>query len=152
MLNKGLIEGGNFDLFWWKKECVAQTSVKFVLLVNKIMHVFAREGGNAELFWWKYERVVQREWQVCFVSKHTMHLFAGGDGNFDLFWWKYERVVQRGWQVCVLLVIKTMHVFARRDAILTCSGAKRNVLSRGSGKFVLLANKLCIFLPEGMQF
>ena len=36
--------------------------------------------------------------------------------------------------------------------MLNCSGGNMNVLSRGSGKFVLLANKLCMYLPEGMQF
>ena len=45
-----------------------------------------------------------------------------------------------------------MHVFARGDAILICFGVNMNVLSRGGGKFVLLANKLCMYLPEGMQF
>ena len=59
--------GGNFELFWWKKERVFQRGGKFVLVVNKNTHVFARGGGNFKLFWWKKKRVVQRGWQVCFV-------------------------------------------------------------------------------------
>ena len=34
-----------------------------------------------------------------------------------------------------------MHVFARGDAILICSGVNMNVLSRGGGRFVLLVIK-----------
>ena len=51
--------GGNFELFWCKKESVVQRGVNFALLVNNSMHVFARRGGKFDWFWWKYERVVQ---------------------------------------------------------------------------------------------
>ena len=55
---------------------------KYVLLVSKNMHVFARKSGNFELFWWKKKRVVQRGGKfVLFVDK-TTHVFARGDGNF----------------------------------------------------------------------
>ena len=59
--------GGNFDSFWWKKERVVQRggNGKFVLLVKKTMHVFARRGGNFDSFWWKKERAVQRASLFC---------------------------------------------------------------------------------------
>jgi hypothetical protein len=45
--------GNNFELFWRNKEGVVRRGVKFVLLVNKTMHVFifARGSGNFDLFW-----------------------------------------------------------------------------------------------------
>ena len=62
-----LSEGGNFELFWWKKRHVVHRGANYVLLVSKNMHVFARGGGNFELFWWTKKRVFQRWSQVCFV-------------------------------------------------------------------------------------
>ena len=58
--------GGNFELFWWKKEPVVQRGGNYVLLVSSNMHVFARGVGNFELPS-NHDIVVQKGSQVCFV-------------------------------------------------------------------------------------
>ena len=120
---------------------------KFVLFVDKTMHVFARGGGNFELFWWTKKRVFQRGGFVVFFVNKDTHVFARGGGNFEvlcrkgnllfrggcmylseggnfeLFWWKKRHVVHRGGNY-VLLVSKNMHVFARGGGNFEFSSCK----------------------------
>ena len=60
--------GGNFELFWWKKERVVQRCVKRVLLVKKTTRVFARGGGYLICSGGKRNVLFKVGWQVCFVS------------------------------------------------------------------------------------
>ena len=94
--------GGNFELFWWKKDGVVRKSVRFALFVNQTSHVFARgvaslirSGGNRNAL----SRV---EWPVCFVNLKQEYacICRRGGGNFELSWCKRELVVQRRSQVC----------------------------------------------------
>jgi hypothetical protein len=59
-------EGGNFELFWWKKKRVVQRGGTYVLLVSKNMHVFGGRGGNFEWFWWKKRNVLFRGVAIMF--------------------------------------------------------------------------------------
>ena len=120
-----------FWIFLVEKKRVVQRGRKFVLLVNKNAHVFARGGGNCELFWWKKKHVVQRGGKFVLSVHKNMHVFARGGGNFELFWWKKEPVVQRGGNY-VLLVSRNMHVFARGVGNFELPSNHDIVVQRGS--------------------
>ena len=61
---------------------------KFVLLVNRTTHVFARGAGNFELFWWKKEGVVQRGVKFVLLVNKTLHVFAREGGKYLLEGWQ----------------------------------------------------------------
>ena len=93
---------------------------KFVLFVDKTMHVFARGGGNFELFWWTKKRVFQRGgFVVFFVNKNT-HVFARGGGNFEVLCRKGNLLFRGDACIC------------QRVAISNCSGGKRDMLFIGA--------------------
>ena len=73
---------------------------KYVLLVTKTTHVFARRSGNFELFWLKKRHVVHRGGKFVLLVNQNTHVFARGGGNFELSSCKHERMFQRAWQVC----------------------------------------------------
>jgi hypothetical protein len=58
---------------------------KYVLLVTKTTHVFARRSGNFELFWLKKKRFVQRGGKFVLLVNKDMHVFARGGGNVEVF-------------------------------------------------------------------
>ena len=49
---------------------------KYVLLVTKTTHVFARRSGNFELFRLKKKRFVQRGGKFVLLVNKTMHDYA----------------------------------------------------------------------------
>ena len=89
ILNNLICSGVNINM-------LSRGGGKFVLLVNRTTHVFARGAGNFELFWWKKEGVVQRGVKFVLLVNKTLHVFARGGGKYLPE--AVASICRRGWQ------------------------------------------------------
>ena len=107
---------------------------RFVLLLHKTTHVFARGGCKFELLWRTCECMVHGAWEItCNSSEDQGYICQRHKG------WHSEKCYR--WMCCPEEVASSYcwlrrlrRCLPKRIAILKCYGVNTHVLSKGGGK------------------